>query len=145
MLAREVLRPPLWLMALYSFFFGSCVLAIWAAFDARATLLSCALSLAALTWIWVASPLHISIDDELRVGDAHLEFNYIAKVDVIDAATMKLLRTRDADPAAFLAIRFWCPTGVKITLNDKRDITPYWLVSSQDGARIKAALDAAKN
>ena len=142
MQAREVLRPPLWLMALYAFFFGSCVFAIWAAFDIRATALSSALSAVALIWIWRASPLRISIEEELRVGMAHLEYDYIERVVIVDATAMKALRTRDADPAAFLALRFWCPTGMKITLNDKRDSTPYWLISCTTGAKLKSAIEA---
>ena len=140
MQAREILRPPLWLMALYAFFFGSFVIAIWAAFDTRATVMSCVLSIGALVWIWFASPLRITVSDQLYVGKAHLEFRYIADVEVIDAATMKRLRTRDADPAAFLALRFWTPTGIKVKLNDQRDRTPYWLISSRQGHRLRDAL-----
>jgi len=137
---REVLRPPMWLMFLYSFLFGSFVLAIWAAFDARATYISLLAAGIGLTWIWRSSPLHIRIDDELRVARAHLELQHIADVEVLSGDQMRLLRTRDADPAAFLALRFWCPTGVKVVLQDSRDLTPYWLITSKHGERLKAAL-----
>jgi len=50
------------------------------------------------------------------------------------------VRTRDADPAAFLAIKFWVSTGVKITLKDQRDPTPYWLVSCKKGRELKSIL-----
>jgi hypothetical protein len=53
---------------------------------------------------------------------------------------MRLLRTRDADPAAFLAIKFWVSTGVKITLNDQRDPTPYWLISCKKMNELKNTL-----
>ena len=43
---------------------------------------------------------------------------------------MRLLRTRDADPGAYMNIRFWSSTGVQIFLDDKRDETPYWLITS---------------
>ena len=88
----------------------------------------------------MASPLRIEISDELRVGAAHLEFRYIDDVELLDAAAMKLLRTRDANPAAFLALRFWTPTGVKVTLNDRRDPTPYWLISCKNGRVLRSAL-----
>ena len=142
---REILRPPLWLMALYAFFFASCIIAIWAAFDTRATLLASALSVAALIWIWIASPLRIVVSDQLHVGDAHLEFRYIKDVEPVDGATMKLLRTRDADPAAFLALRFWTPAGIKVTLNDDRDPTPYWLISCRTGKTLTSALLAQRD
>jgi hypothetical protein len=54
---------------------------------------------------------------------------------------MRLLRTRDADPAAYLAIKFWEPRGLRIELNDARDKTPYWLVTSKRGEEIAALLN----
>ena len=137
---REVIRPPLWLMALYAALFGSCVFALWAALDTRATLLSAALSLLTLMWIWWKSPLKISVDDELRVGQAHIELRYIKSVVILDERAMSLARTRDADPAAFLALRFWSPTGVKVILDDPRDPTPYWLITTRRGEELKRAL-----
>jgi hypothetical protein len=53
---------------------------------------------------------------------------------------MRLLRTRDADPAAYLAIKFWAPTGIKIEVTDPRDPTPYWLITSKRGEEIAALL-----
>jgi hypothetical protein len=54
---------------------------------------------------------------------------------------MRLLRTRDADPAAYLAIKFWVPRGVKIVVEDQRDPTPYWLITSKRGEEIAALLN----
>jgi hypothetical protein len=88
-----------------------------------------------------SSKSEISIDhNELRIGRAHIELKYIESVEKLSRDQMRLLRTRDADPAAFLAIKFWVSTGVKITLNDKRDSTPYWLVSSNKTAELKRTL-----
>ena len=139
---REVIRPPLWLMAFLAFLFLSAVFSVWVALDSRSTIVTAALSLAALIWIWLRSPLRISVDTELRINSAHLEKRFIKSVEVLDANAVRLLRTRDADPAAFLAIRFWCSTGIKVVLDDPRDPTPYWLVSSRNGARLKKAIEA---
>ena len=137
---REVIRPPLWLMALYASLFGSCVFAIWASLDARATLVSALLSFFALLWIWWKSPLHISVDDQLRVGPAHIDLRYIKSVELLDESAMRRTRTRDADPAAFLAIRFWSPAGIKVVLDDPRDPTPYWLITTRKGSELQRAL-----
>jgi hypothetical protein len=53
---------------------------------------------------------------------------------------MSLQRTREADPAAYLAIRFWTAHGVKIAIVDGRDQTPYWLVTSKRGDELAKAL-----
>jgi len=64
----------------------------------------------------------------------------LGEVTILDSPKMRLLRTRDADPAAFLAIKFWTPTGVKIEVKDPRDPTPYWLITSKRGEEIAALL-----
>jgi hypothetical protein len=81
------------------------------------------------------------IEDELVIGKAHIGVKFLADVEILNKDAMSLLRTRDADPAAFLAIKFWISTGVKITLKDQRDPTPYWLVSCKKGKELKNTLD----
>jgi hypothetical protein len=53
---------------------------------------------------------------------------------------MRRIRTRDADPQAFLAIRFWASQGVQIMIDDERDVTPYWLVTSKKGMELIKAI-----
>ena len=141
MLFKEVIRPPLWLLAFIYFMFLSLVIAIWAAlgnFSALVTLIALTLALLAIA-VTAKSEVRI-IEDELVIGKAHIGVKYLAGVEILDKNAMRLLRTRDADPAAFLAIKFWMSTGVKITLNDPRDPTPYWLVSCKKGKELKSTL-----
>jgi len=79
-------------------------------------------------------------DNELRIGRAHIELRYLESVELLTPGQMRLLRTRDADPAAYLAIAFWISSGVKITLKDSRDPTPYWLVSSRKAEELTRTL-----
>lgn len=136
-----MLRPPIWLLAFIYFLLLSLVIAIWAAFDTSAAV--AALSAATVTLIYAAISMRssISIDErELRIDRAHIDLKYIGNVDVLNTSQMRLLRTRDADPAAYLAIKFWISTGVKITVLDPRDPTPYWLVTSKRGDEITTLL-----
>ena len=80
--------------------------------------------------------------DILRIDQAKIERKYLGQVTVLDRTAMRLLRTRDADPAAYLAIKFWEPKGLRIDLNDPRDKTPYWLITSKRGEEIAALLDS---
>jgi hypothetical protein len=85
--------------------------------------------------------LTIEVDEqELRVGKAHIHLSFIDQCVDLDAQAIRLARTRDADPQAFLAIRFWASKGVKVAINDTRDKTPYWLISSNRGAELIKAL-----
>lgn len=142
MIFREVLRPPIWVLAFIYFLFLSIVLSVWAALDNRATLATLALSTIALIWISISMTSEITIDGEvLRIDKANIELKYLGKATVLDKNAMRLLRTRDADPAAYLAIKFWEPRGVRVELNDARDKTPYWLVTSKRGEEIAALLN----
>jgi hypothetical protein len=138
---REVLRPPIWVLAFIYFLFLSVVLSVWAAFDNRATMITLAISTLALIWIAFAMQTVITFDGQtLRIDKANIESQYLGKVTLLDKTAMRLLRTRDADPAAYLAIKFWEPSGLRIDLNDPRDKTPYWLITSKRGEEIAALL-----
>jgi hypothetical protein len=91
--------------------------------------------------IYFTSSLVIEIDEhELRVGKAHIDRRFCGDVTVLTPAEMSLQRTREADPAAYLAIRFWTAHGVKIEITDDRDQTPYWLVTCKHGDELRKAL-----
>ncbi len=137
----ETLRPPLWLLAFIFFLLASLALAIWAAFDNRSGLIALIISLALLPLINNAMLLRISINaSELRIGRAHIARAYLGLAQSLSIDEMRLTRGRNADPAAYLALRFWQPRGVKIDLRDARDPAPYWLISSKNASRLVDAL-----
>ena len=138
---KEVIRPPLWLLAFIYFMFLSLVLAVWAAFDNQIALLTWIGVTLLLLAIALSAKKEITIDkEELRIGKAHIELKYLDTVTLLTPAEIRALRTRDADPAAFPALIFWISTGVKITLKDPRDSTPYWLVSCKKSEELTNTL-----
>jgi len=138
---REVIRPPLWLLAFIYFMFLSLVIAFWAALGNQSAVISFISLTLLLIVIAVKSKSEVLVTGgELFAGGAHIDLKYLGEVKSLNRDEMRLLRTRDADPAAFLAIKFWISTGVKITLNDQRDPTPYWLVSCKKMGELKNTL-----
>ena len=138
---REVIRPPLWLMAFIYFLALSLGIAIWAAMTTMIAAVVMALLTAVTILIYFTASLVIEIDEnELRVGKAHIDKKFCGEVIVLAPKQMSLQRTREADPAAYLAIRFWTAHGVKIVITDGRDQTPYWLVTSKRGDALTQAL-----
>jgi len=136
-----VLRPPIWVLAFIYFMFLSLVIAIWAALDTTATMVALAIATLAIPFIARSLTSRIRVDhNEVRIDKAHIALKYLGKVTVLDSDAMRLLRTRDADPAAFLAIKFWAATGIKIEVTDPRDATPYWLITSKRGEKLAALL-----
>jgi hypothetical protein len=137
----EVLRPPIWVLAFIYFMFLSLVIAIWAALDSTSTMVAFVVATLAIPVIAQSLTSKIQVDqNELRIDKAHIELKYLGKATVLDSDAMRLLRTRDADPAAFLAIKFWASKGIKIEVNDPRDSTPYWLITSKRGEKLAALL-----
>lgn len=142
MFFREVIRPPIWLLLFIFFLELSLVLAIWAAFDGRVTLVAFVLAIICLYPISRALKSTITFDGNvLKIDKAHIHKNFLGDIQVLDIDQFRNIRTRDADPAAFLAIRFWLTQGVKIAVKDMRDPTPYWLISTQKGVELKRALE----
>ena len=138
---REVIRMPLWLLALIYLFFLSFVLSVWAALGNSAALISFLVLSALVVLIAVRTRLIIQVSEsELLVGRAHIDLKYIGEVTELDSQAMRKLRTRDADPMAFLGIRFWSSTGVKVEITDNRDETPYWLITSNKANQLAQAL-----
>jgi len=119
----------------------SLVISIWSALGDNAALIALVLVSGALVWIYSATALTIEVNEkELRVGKAHISLDFVGDCINLDNDAIKRVRTRDADPRAFLAIRFWAPKGIQIVINDTRDSTPYWLISSNAGAELIKAI-----
>jgi hypothetical protein len=141
MVFREVIRPPLWVLAFIYFMFLSLVIAIWAAIDNRSALISWIAATLGIIAIAIRWRTQITVDEnELRIGQAHIELKYLKQVSALSRDEMRRMRTRDADPAAFLALAFWIPTGVKILINDDRDSVPYWLISARKSEELTSTL-----
>ena len=138
---REVIRTPLWLLAIIYFFFLSLVVSVWAALGNNSAIVSLVVLSLTLITIYFKSGLSIEVDEnELRVGRAHLPREYFGNIVALDNQQVRIVRTRDADPAAFLAIRFWSPKAIQVYINDARDQTPYWLISTSQPEKLLLSL-----
>jgi len=138
---REVIAPPIWLLAFIYFLFSSISISLWAAIGNTPALWCQIILTFVLIYIAVRSRMVIEIDEnEVRINTAHIEHKYLGEVKVLDIQEMRNARGRDADPSAFLAIRFWSPRGVLVRVKDSRDATPYWLISSKRGDELAKAI-----
>ena len=139
---REVIRAPFWLLAFIYFLFISLVVAVWAAIGNQPAFLTWVFSTVLIVLIALKSTLKLEVDEnELRAGSAHIELKYLGQATALDSKEMGRLRTRDADPASFLIFRFWRSTGIKVEINDPRDQTPYWLITSKRNNELAKILN----
>ncbi|MEY3093560.1 MAG: DUF3093 domain-containing protein [Actinobacteria bacterium] len=122
-------------------FDGAILLIVASVFDATVSASIALILLFFTLWSWWRTRLEIVVDDQFfSVGRAKIERRFITGARVLEKKEMSLQRTRELNPTAHLALRFWVKTGVKITISDHRDPTPYWLLSSRKSDEIVRAL-----
>lgn len=139
---RETLRVPLRWWALGTLLVGSFWLAMVVAVpDALAWLVAGLLQLLLVLLLRAYGSKTITVTDEwLSVGRARIERTHVGASTALDPEQMRLLAGRDASARAYLLLRPYISTGVRITIEDERDPTPYWLVSSRRASALAAAL-----
>lgn len=139
---RETLRWSFWIWFFFLFLLGSLSIAVWAALGVQPAIVVSLIEFALLLVFYFKSGLHIEVDDGwLYVGNAKIELQYVAAAIELDPAAMRRVRGPEADPAAYLAIRFWVSAGIKVMVNDARDKTPYWLISTKQSAQLASAIN----
>ena len=87
----------------------------------------------------------VVVDSEgLRVGPVLLEREYLGAARPLSPDEAVAVRGRDADARAYVVLRAWIQTAVRVDVADDRDPTPYWFVSTRHPQRLVAAItDAA--
>lgn len=103
-----------------------------------------AVALAAGIALGTTSPVVEVSDGELRAGRAHVPVALLRDPTPITTADdMRAELGPRLDARAFVCLRAWARTGVRATLVDPADPTPYWLVSTRRPAELAAALRSA--
>jgi Protein of unknown function (DUF3093) len=140
-LYQEVMAPPVWVWLLFFFLFGSMSLAVWAAIGVVPTVIVSALEFALMILMARSFILRITVTKGwFLVGRAAIERAYIHEFTPLNSDATRAARGPKADPAAFLAIRFWVPASIKVAIRDTRDATPYWLISTKKGTELAKLL-----
>jgi hypothetical protein len=82
-------------------------------------------------------------DGVLRAGRAQIAVAHLGAVTALDAEETRRTAGRDADARAYLLLRPYLKRAVRVQIEDPRDPTPYWLVSTRhpdELARVLAAI-----
>lgn len=83
----------------------------------------------------------VSVDHGvLRAGRARIDLQHLDGVEVLDRAAMRRWHGPDADARAWLVHRTYVAGGVRATVSDPSDPTPYWLLSSRRPDDLARAL-----
>ena len=100
--------------------------------------LAVAVPAAALT----AAPVEV-VDGTLRAGAARIPVALLAEPRVLDRAGVRTEMGPALDARAYVCLRAWIGTAVRVEVRDPQDPTPYWIVSTRRPAELLAALRAA--
>lgn len=140
---RERLWPtiPVWLLAVGgAATFGL----IFIYFTLPVAITVSAVAVAATVWALTRFASRIEVrDGEFCAGPAHIDCRYLRDPQPVTAAARRTMLGVKLDPQAFVLLRWWVPTMVKVSIADPADPTPYWLVSTRRPDELVAALTAA--
>ena len=78
--------------------------------------------------------------DGIRAGRAVLPMDACGAVTVLSDSEFRDLRGPGADARAYLLLRPYVATAVRIDVADTADPTPYWLVCTRHPERLAAAI-----
>lgn len=81
-------------------------------------------------------------DGWFRAGRARIEARHLGAIDALGPAETDRVAGVDADARAFLLLRPYIKSSVRVEITDPGDPTPYWLVSSRHPEALATALSA---
>lgn len=80
----------------------------------------------------------------LVAGDARIPVSALGDAEVLDEEEARAWRSHRADPRAFMLLRAYVPTALRVKVTDPDDPTPYLYLSTRDPERLSAALSALR-
>ncbi|MGW2468900.1 DUF3093 domain-containing protein [Streptomyces bauhiniae] len=90
------------------------------------------------------SPRIRVVGDALIAGEARIPVSALGAAEVLDAEEARAWRTYKADVRAFLLLRAYIPTALRVEVTDPEDPTPYLYLSTREPEKLAAAIAGAK-
>ncbi|HET9382731.1 MAG TPA: DUF3093 domain-containing protein [Streptomyces sp.] len=84
------------------------------------------------------------VGDALIAGEARVPVSALGEAEVLDAEEARAWRTYKADVRAFLLLRSYIPTALRVEVTDPEDPTPYLYLSTREPERLAEAIRAAR-
>ncbi|NJQ01989.1 DUF3093 domain-containing protein [Streptomyces zingiberis] len=81
----------------------------------------------------------------LVAGDARIPVTALGEARPLDRAEAVAWRTHRADPRAFMLLRSYVPTALRVEVTDPEDPTPYLYLSTRNPEKLAAALAAVRS
>ena len=96
--------------------------------------------------LWQYGSAQITVNDAfVTASGARIEIEQCGDAVAQDAGRTAAVRGPDADARAYLALRPYIATSVRLTITDEHDPTPYWLISTRNPQRLADAITTARH
>jgi hypothetical protein len=77
---------------------------------------------------------------ELRAGSAHVPLSLLRAPTPLSGDALRAALGPELDARAYVCLRGWVHSAVRVELTDPADPTPYWIVSTRRPEALAAAL-----
>jgi hypothetical protein len=84
------------------------------------------------------------VGGSLLAGEAKVPVTALGEAEILDAEEARAWRTHKADTRAFLLLRAYIPTALRVEVTDPEDPTPYLYLSTRQPQQLAEALKAAR-
>ncbi|MCT9077070.1 DUF3093 domain-containing protein [Streptomyces fulvoviolaceus] len=84
------------------------------------------------------------VGDSLIAGEAKIPVSALGEAEILDPEEARAWRMHKADARAFMLLRAYIPTALKVEVTDPDDPTPYLYLSTREPERLADALKAAR-
>ncbi|MEU5319767.1 DUF3093 domain-containing protein [Streptomyces sp. NPDC021056] len=84
------------------------------------------------------------VGGSLIAGEAKIPVTALGAAEVLDAEEARAWRTYKADTRAFLLLRAYIPTALRVEVTDPEDPTPYLYLSTREPERLAEAIKQAR-
>ncbi|NEA65043.1 DUF3093 domain-containing protein [Streptomyces sp. SID12488] len=84
------------------------------------------------------------VGDALIAGEAKIPVAALGETEILDAEEARAWRTYKADTRAFMLLRSYIPTALRVQVTDPKDPTPYLYLSTREPEQLVAAIESAR-
>lgn len=84
------------------------------------------------------------VQGSLVAGEARIPVEALGEAFVLDAEEATAWRSYRADPRAYMLLRAYIPTAVRVEVVDPEDPTPYLYLSTRHPGELAAALESVR-
>lgn len=80
----------------------------------------------------------------LIAGEAKIPVTVLGETEILDPEEARAWRTYKADTRAFMLLRSYIPTALRVEVSDPADRTPYLYLSTREPQRLAEAIRTAR-